>query len=131
MRVLDGRFGPYVTDGTINATVPRGVQPEEIDLEQGIELLREREARGPVEKRPRKTAKKSTNKSTKRTGKRTPPQRTTTHVVKKGTSKKAKAAAKRAARTRAGPDACGADARRLVGAVVPSVGRSLYPDLPS
>ena len=54
VRVLDGRFGPYVTDGTINATVPRGVQPEEIDLEQGIELLREREARGPVEKRPRK-----------------------------------------------------------------------------
>ena len=39
---------------------------------------------------------KYTNKSTKRTGKRKPPQRTTTHVVKKGTSKKAKAAAKRA-----------------------------------
>jgi DNA topoisomerase-1 len=98
VRVLDGRFGPYVTDGTINATVPRGVQPEEIDLEQGIELLREREARGPVEKRARTTtkSKKSSNKSTKRTGKRTPPKRTTTHVVKKGTSKKAKAAAKRA-----------------------------------
>jgi len=98
VRVLDGKFGPYVTDGTINATVPRGVQPEEMDLEQGVELLREREARGPAEKRARTTtkSKKSTKKSTKRTGKRTPPQRTTTRVVKKGTSKKAKAAAKRA-----------------------------------
>jgi DNA topoisomerase-1 len=104
VRVLDGRFGPYVTDGTINATVPRGMQPEEIDLEQGVELLREREARGPVEKRTRTTAKKSskksskksTKKSTKRGGTRKPPQRTTTHVVKKGTSKKAKAAAQRA-----------------------------------
>ncbi|MEX2254554.1 MAG: type I DNA topoisomerase [Acidimicrobiia bacterium] len=100
VRVLDGRFGPYVTDGTINATVPRGVQPEEIDLGQAVELLREREARGPVEKRAgtaSKTVKKTTKKSTKRTSKRkSPPKRTTTRVVKKGTSKKAKAAANRA-----------------------------------
>ena len=58
VRVLDGRFGPYVTDGTINATVPRGVEPAEIDLAAAIELLREREARGPAEKRPAKRAAK-------------------------------------------------------------------------
>jgi DNA topoisomerase-1 len=80
VRVLDGRFGPYVTDGSINATVPRGVQPEEIDLDQAVELLAERAARGP--------AKKATRKSTK---KKAPP-KTTTRVVKKGTSKRAKAA---------------------------------------
>jgi len=94
VKVLDGRFGPYVTDGTINATVPRGVQPEEIDIDQAVELLREREARGPAEKRPRKAAKK----------KKAPP-KTTTRVVKKGTSKRAKAAkrstAKRAERAEA------------------------------
>ena len=90
VRVLDGRFGPYVTDGTINATVPRGVNPEEIDLEQGVELLREREARGLPEKKPRKAA----QKTGKRTGKKAPP-RTTTRVVKKGTSKRAKAANKK------------------------------------
>jgi DNA topoisomerase-1 len=56
VRVLDGRFGPYVTDGTTNATVPRGVEPESLDLAQGVELLREREARGPA---PAKKAKKA------------------------------------------------------------------------
>ena len=96
VRVLDGRYGPYVTDGTINATVPRGVDPAEIDLEQAVELLREREARGPVERRTTKTASKSTKKATKKATKRTTTQRTTTRVVKKGTSKRAKAARKRA-----------------------------------
>jgi DNA topoisomerase-1 len=116
VRVLDGRFGPYVTDGTINATVPRGIQPEEIDLDQAVELLREREARGPVEKRTRKTTgtkapgkktpgKKTTGKkgASTSTGKKAPP-KTTTRVVKKGTSKRAKEAAKRkatAAKTKA------------------------------
>jgi DNA topoisomerase-1 len=83
VRVLDGRFGPYVTDGTINATVPRGVEPSSIDLEQAVELLREREARGPAQKRPAK--KKAPAKTTKR-------------VIKKGTSKTSKAGKARAAK---------------------------------
>jgi DNA topoisomerase-1 len=96
VRVLDGRFGPYVTDGTVNATVPRGVNPEEIDLEQGVELLREREARGLPEKKPRKATKTTKKSGTKKSGtrKKAPP-RTTTRVVKKGTSKRAKAATKK------------------------------------
>jgi DNA topoisomerase-1 len=97
VRVLDGRFGPYVTDGTINATVPRGIDPGEIDLSAAVELLREREARGPaVKKTPTKKAtKKATKKSaTKKTTKsvtkksvrkKTAP--TTTRVIKRGTSK--------------------------------------------
>jgi DNA topoisomerase I len=96
VRVLDGRFGPYVTDGTVNATVPRGIDPAEIDLEQGVELLREREARGLPERKPRKTAKKTAKKTSKSTSKRKSPPRTTTRVVKKGTSKRAKAATKKA-----------------------------------
>jgi DNA topoisomerase-1 len=84
VRVLDGRFGPYVTDGTINATVPRGVEPSSIDLEQAVELLREREARGPAQKRPAK--------------KKAPPKKTTKRVIKKGTSKTSKAGKARAAK---------------------------------
>ena len=94
VRVLDGRFGPYVTDGTINATVPRGVDPAEIDLGQAVELLREREARGPAQKRPRK---KAAPKTTKR-------------VVKKGTSKTSRAGkAKKAKKAAAKVSAAGAD----------------------
>jgi DNA topoisomerase-1 len=113
VRVLDGRFGPYVTDGTTNATVPRGVDPAELDLGQAVELLREREARGPATKRTTKKAaakkapaKKTAKKSAKRaTGKQAVG---TTRVVKKGTSKtsrrgqEAKAAA--AARREPGED---------------------------
>jgi DNA topoisomerase-1 len=50
VRVLEGRWGPYVTDGTTNASVPRGVVPEDLDMERAVELLREREARGPAKK---------------------------------------------------------------------------------
>ena len=60
VRVLDGRYGPYVTDGTTNASVPRGTDPESLTLEQGIELLRERAARAPATKRSVKKAAKRT-----------------------------------------------------------------------
>jgi DNA topoisomerase-1 len=79
VRVLDGRYGPYVTDGATNASVPRGTDPESLTLEQGVELLRERAARAPATKRVRKAAKKKTTakkatkatKGTKKTTKKT------------------------------------------------------------
>jgi DNA topoisomerase-1 len=73
VRVLDGRYGPYVTDGELNATVPRGIDPASVDLEQAVELLRERAARGPAEKKP-----------AKRTAKRAKPKSTTRRTIKKG-----------------------------------------------
>jgi DNA topoisomerase-1 len=73
VRVLDGRYGPYVTDGELNATVPRGVDPASVDLEQAVELLRERAARGPAEKKP-----------AKRAAKRAKPKSTTRRTVRKG-----------------------------------------------
>jgi DNA topoisomerase-1 len=45
IQVKSGRFGPYVTDGTINATVPKGTEPESVTLEQAVELLAKREAK--------------------------------------------------------------------------------------
>ena len=41
--VKSGRFGPYVTDGTVNASVPKAMDPEKLTLEQGAELIAARE----------------------------------------------------------------------------------------
>ncbi|MFP3948434.1 MAG: type I DNA topoisomerase [Longimicrobiales bacterium] len=46
VRILDGRYGPYVTDGDTNASIPKGVDPEQVTLEEGLDLLEERKAKG-------------------------------------------------------------------------------------
>jgi DNA topoisomerase-1 len=51
--VRSGRFGPYVTDGETNASLRRGDEPETVTLERATELLAERRAKGPVERRKR------------------------------------------------------------------------------
>ncbi|HUR76402.1 MAG TPA: type I DNA topoisomerase, partial [Acidimicrobiales bacterium] len=51
MVVKDGRFGPYVTDGETNATIPAGVALETLSEERAIELLAEKRARGPAPKK--------------------------------------------------------------------------------
>ena len=45
MIIKTGRFGPYVTDGTINASLPRGMTPEEIDIDEAVNLLEARAAK--------------------------------------------------------------------------------------
>jgi DNA topoisomerase-1 len=54
VRVLDGRFGPYVKYDKVNATVPKDENPAEITLERGLELIAARIAKGPAKKRARK-----------------------------------------------------------------------------
>ena len=73
VRVLDGRFGAYVTDGTTNATVPRGRTPEELTLDEAVALLRARAEAGPsrAKKTTRKTTKKAAKKTTKKAAKKT------------------------------------------------------------
>ena len=39
VRILDGRYGPYVTDGTTNASVPKGTQVEVVTMAAAVELL--------------------------------------------------------------------------------------------
>ena len=83
MRVLSGRFGPYITDGAVNANVPKGTDPALVTLAQAVELLAERAARAPAKgKRGAKkaTAKKSTAKTatTKKASARKAPARKAT-----------------------------------------------------
>lgn len=50
IRLMAGRYGPYVTDGTTNATLPRDSKPEDLTLEQAIVLIDEKAAKGPAKK---------------------------------------------------------------------------------
>jgi len=58
--VKDGRFGPYVTDGTTNRTLPKDASVESITFEQAVELLAEKRAKGPVKRTTRAAAAKKT-----------------------------------------------------------------------
>lgn len=56
VQVLDGRYGPYVTDGKTNATIPKGTDPASITPEQAQELL---VAKRKAPKKARRTRRKS------------------------------------------------------------------------
>jgi len=98
MTVKDGRFGPYVTDGTTNASLRRGDDPEQLTDARANELLSERRAKeaanGGAKKTTKKAAKKSTKKSTKKATKKSTKKATkkpspgTKNVVKAGSRRK-------------------------------------------
>ena len=56
VRVLDGRFGPYVKYDKVNATIPKDEAPESVTLERGLELIAARIAKGTTKKPARKKA---------------------------------------------------------------------------
>ncbi|MEJ2869539.1 type I DNA topoisomerase [Actinomycetospora sp. OC33-EN08] len=80
MVVKDGRFGPYVTDGTgYNASLRKGDSVETLTDERAAELLAEKRAKGPAPKK--STAKSTASKSTaskSTAAKKAPAKRTTT-----------------------------------------------------
>jgi len=47
IKVMSGRFGPYVTDGTTHATLPKSSDPKAVTLEQAVEWIETKEAKGP------------------------------------------------------------------------------------
>ena len=62
IKLLKGKFGPYVSDGEVNATLPEGTEPNAITMEQALALIAARAAKGGKK---RKTAKPNTEKMPK------------------------------------------------------------------
>ena len=58
VQVLSGRYGPYVKHGKINATLPKDREPEQVTMEEAVELIAARAAKGPAKKKPAKKARR-------------------------------------------------------------------------
>ncbi len=89
--VKDGRFGPYVTDGEVNATLRKDDDPATITHERAAELLADKRARGPAKKR---EAKKTAAKKT--TAKKTAAKKTTAKKTDREEERRPRRAAERA-----------------------------------
>ena len=64
VQIMDGRYGPYVKHGKTNATLPRGKEVDALTLEEAVELIAAKAAKGPARKK-RATAKTKTKAKTK------------------------------------------------------------------
>ena len=51
IELKDGKYGIYVTDGKINATLPKDENSESLGLKRALELIAQKRARGPVKRR--------------------------------------------------------------------------------
>ncbi|MDR6867635.1 DNA topoisomerase-1 [Microbacterium resistens] len=91
IRIRDGRFGAYVTDGETNVTIPRGEKPEDITFERAVQMLADKRAKGPAPKRGARAAapKKAAAKTPAKTAAKKAPAKT---AAKKTSTTSAKAA---------------------------------------
>jgi DNA topoisomerase-1 len=58
LKLMEGRYGPYVTDGTTNATLPKSIEPNALTLEEAAQLIDDRAAAAPPSKGKKKAAPK-------------------------------------------------------------------------
>lgn len=54
LTLKNGRYGPYISDGKINAALPKGTDPDQVTLEGARQLIEQKRAAGPRKKRRRK-----------------------------------------------------------------------------
>ncbi len=62
--IYKGRYGPYVKHGDVNATIPDDVEPEELAMEQAVELIAARAARQKKKPARKAAAKKTATRKT-------------------------------------------------------------------
>ncbi|HSF11967.1 MAG TPA: topoisomerase C-terminal repeat-containing protein, partial [Erythrobacter sp.] len=90
IKVMPGRYGPYVTDGTTNATISKDMKPEDVTIDIAIALIDARIAKGPPAKKGKKKAAPKKPAAKKPAAKKAAPKKAA--AKKKAPAKKAAAA---------------------------------------
>jgi len=98
IRIKDGRFGAYVTDGVTNATIPRGEDIEEIDFERAVQLLADKRAKGPAPAKKTTRAPAAKSPAAKKPAAKKPAAKSTAATTTAAKAAPAKPAAARAPR---------------------------------
>ncbi|TPJ61093.1 MULTISPECIES: type I DNA topoisomerase [unclassified Mesorhizobium] len=70
--VRDGKYGPYVNFGKVNATLPKGKDPQSVTMEDALALIAEKEAKGGGGKKPFRKAAAAKAPATKKTAAKKP-----------------------------------------------------------
>ncbi len=96
IEILKGRYGPFITDGNVNAKVPKDVEPDSLDLETCQKLIAEAPPKGSRGKFGRKKAGKKTAAKKKAAKKKTAKKKTTKKKAAKKKTTKKKVAKKKA-----------------------------------
>lgn len=93
IKIMKGRYGPYVSHGGINATVPKDKSPETLTLSEALKLLEERASSKPSKKQKKTAAPKAVARNSKAMPKAKTPANKTTHTKKTPKKKPKKQAA--------------------------------------
>ena len=88
VQVLAGRYGPYVSRGKVNVTLPKGVEPDAVTLEMALGWLAEKAAKSPTKK---PAAKKTAPAAGNGASSSAPARKTTAATAKPRTTAKTKA----------------------------------------